>query len=191
MAQQEQGAPGDAWARVKSRLRAELGEDVFASWFRGIEVEQVDGEVVHLTVATRFLRNWLRSHYYDFVLRLSRAEWPDVERVEFRVRQPHFGADIPKEPPRLRRSPEPPAAEVGAAAAALARPAMAASRARRSIRGSVSRVSWSEFPTASLTPRRRRWRARSRLLSRCSIPCSCTAMWASAKPTCCTPSPGT
>jgi len=106
VAQQEHAAPSDAWARVKSRLRAELGEDVFASWFRGVEVEQVDGEVVHLTVATRFLRNWLRSHYYDFVLRLSRAEWPEVERIEFRVRQPHFGADIPKEPPRLKRSPE-------------------------------------------------------------------------------------
>ncbi|HEX5931903.1 MAG TPA: chromosomal replication initiator protein DnaA [Methyloceanibacter sp.] len=111
MAQQEQGAPSDAWARVKSRLRAELGEDVFASWFRGVEVEQVDGEVVHLTVATRFLRNWLRSHYYDFVLRLSRAEWPEVERVEFRVRQPHFGVEAPKEQPRLRRSPEPPVPE--------------------------------------------------------------------------------
>ena len=109
MAQQEQCAPSDAWARVKGRLRAELGEDVFASWFRGIEVEQVDGEVVHLTVATRFLRNWLRSHYYDFVLRLARAEWPKVERVEFRVRQPHFGTEAPKEPPHPRRSPEPPA----------------------------------------------------------------------------------
>jgi chromosomal replication initiator protein len=84
-------------------LRAELGEDVFASWFRGVEVEQVDGEVVHLTVATRFLRNWLRSHYYDFVLRLSRGEWPNVERVEFKVRQPHFGAEAPQEAPRQRR----------------------------------------------------------------------------------------
>ena len=105
MAQQEQCAPSDAWARVKSRLRAELGEDVFASWFRGVEVEQVDGEVVHLTVATRFLRNWLRSHYYDFVLRLSRGEWPTVERLEFRVRQPHFGVETPKEAPRATRSP--------------------------------------------------------------------------------------
>jgi chromosomal replication initiator protein len=107
VAQQEQCAPSDAWARVKSRLRAELGEDVFASWFRGVEVEQVDGEVVHLTVATRFLRNWLRSHYYDFVLRLSRGEWPTVERLEFTVRQPHFGAETPKEAPRTKRSPEP------------------------------------------------------------------------------------
>jgi ATPase involved in DNA replication initiation len=68
-----------------------------------VEVELVDEEVVHLTVATRFLRNWLRSHYYEFVLRLSRAEWPTVERLEFRVRQPHFGIETPKEPLRQRR----------------------------------------------------------------------------------------
>ncbi|HXG78501.1 MAG TPA: chromosomal replication initiator protein DnaA [Methyloceanibacter sp.] len=109
MAQQEQCAPSDAWARVKNRLRAELGEDVFASWFRGVEIEQVDEGVVHLTVATRFLRNWLRSHYYDFVLRLSRGEWPTVERIEFKVRQPHFSAESAREAPRQQRLPEAPA----------------------------------------------------------------------------------
>jgi chromosomal replication initiator protein len=103
VAQQEQCAPSDAWAKIKSRLRVELGEDVFASWFRGVELEQVDDEVVHLTVATRFLRNWLRTHYYDFVLRLARAEWPSAERVEFRVRQPHFGTEGVGELPRQRR----------------------------------------------------------------------------------------
>ena len=103
MAQQEQCAPSDAWAKIKSRLRAELGEDVFASWFRGVELEQVDDEVVHLTVATRFLRNWLRTHYYDLVLRLARAEWPSAERVEFRVRQPHFSTEGVGELPRQGR----------------------------------------------------------------------------------------
>ena len=103
MAQQEQCAPSEAWAKIKSRLRAELGEDVFASWFRGVELDQVDEEVVHLTVATRFLRNWLRTHYYEFVLRLARAEWPSAERVEFRVRQPHFGNDGASEQQRQKR----------------------------------------------------------------------------------------
>ena len=105
MAQQERFAsPTEPWGRVKSRLRAELGEDVFASWFRGVELERVDGDCVHLTVATRFLRNWLKSHYYDFMLRLLRAEWSGVERVEFRVRQPHFGNEVPKEALRQKRS---------------------------------------------------------------------------------------
>ena len=67
--QKEQCAPGEAWTRVKSRLRGELGEDVYASWFRGVEVDDIAGGVIHLTVATRFLRNWLRTHYYDTVLR--------------------------------------------------------------------------------------------------------------------------
>ena len=75
--------------------------DVFER-VRAEYVEQVDDEVVRLTVATRFLRNWLRSHYYDFVLRLSRGEWPTVERLEFSVRQPHFSVEAPKEAPRIR-----------------------------------------------------------------------------------------
>jgi chromosomal replication initiator protein len=111
VAQQEQFVSGDAWVRVKSRLRAELGEDVFASWFRGVELDGVDDAIVHLSVATRFLRNWLRSHYYDFVLQLARAEWPTVERVEFKVRQPHFGIEAPKDAARQRLAPAPIAAE--------------------------------------------------------------------------------
>jgi chromosomal replication initiator protein len=104
--QEEQCAPSDAWARVKLQLRGELGEDVYASWFNGVEVDHVDGEIVHLTVATRFLRQWLRTHYYDSVLRLARAEWPEIERLEFTVRQPHFNnVEMPKEQPRERRIP--------------------------------------------------------------------------------------
>ena len=122
MAQQEQCAPSDAWAKIKSRLRAELGEDVFASWFRGVELEQVDDEVVHLTVATRFLRNWLRTHYYDLVLRLARAEWPSAERVEFRVRQPHFSTEGVGELPRQGRMALPTAQTAPETAAPLPMP---------------------------------------------------------------------
>ncbi|MDJ0513197.1 MAG: chromosomal replication initiator protein DnaA [Methyloceanibacter sp.] len=95
--QQEQCAPGEAWTRVKSRLRGELGEDVYASWFRGVEVDDIAGGVLHLTVATRFLRNWLRTHYYDTVLRQAQGEWPEAERLEFSVRQPHFTVEPPKD----------------------------------------------------------------------------------------------
>ena len=82
----------------------------------------MDDEVVHLTVATRFLRNWLRSHYYDSVLRHSRGEWPSVERLEFKVRQPHFGTEAPKEAPRQRRMALPTAQTAPEAAAPLPMP---------------------------------------------------------------------
>jgi len=103
----ERCAPSDAWTRVKARLRGELGEDVYLSWFKGVEVKEVDGGVVHLTVATRFLRNWLKTHYYDSVLRLSHDEWPAAERVEFTIRQPLFAVEPVKEAPAARRAPPP------------------------------------------------------------------------------------
>ncbi|MGK2921747.1 MAG: chromosomal replication initiator protein DnaA [Methyloceanibacter sp.] len=109
--QEEQRAPSSAWARVKSRLRGELGEDVYASWFRGVEVEEVDGDIVHLSVATRFLRNWLKTHYYDSVLKQAQGEWPSAERVEFTVRQPHFTVEPPKETPCARQAPSPAATD--------------------------------------------------------------------------------
>ncbi len=58
----------DRWRQVKERLRAELGEDVFSSWFGRMELEGAEKGVVRLSVPTRFLRNWIQSHYSERVL---------------------------------------------------------------------------------------------------------------------------
>lgn len=75
-----------AWARVKRRLRAELGEDVFASWFARLELEEVSGGAARLTVPTRFLKSWIESHYLDRVLATFRSECEGVSRIEVGVR---------------------------------------------------------------------------------------------------------
>jgi chromosomal replication initiator protein len=76
----------DVWARVKRRLRAELGEDVFASWFGRLELEAVVDGCAHLTVPTRFLKSWIEAHYADRVLTVYRSEAAQVERVSIGVR---------------------------------------------------------------------------------------------------------
>jgi chromosomal replication initiator protein len=80
------------WRRVQARLRAELGEDVFTSWFGRVELESCDGGTVHVSVPTKFLRNWLQSHYADRLLACCKAELSEVDKLEFRVRQPHEAA---------------------------------------------------------------------------------------------------
>jgi len=77
------------WEKIKKRLRAELGEDVFTSWFGRVELESLDEGCLQVSVPTKFLSKWLRSHYADHLLKCCRAEFEDVERLEFRVRQPH------------------------------------------------------------------------------------------------------
>lgn len=55
------------WERARRRLRAELGEDVFNSWFKRVEVDSASTDTVRLSVPTKFLKSWLDSHYKDRV----------------------------------------------------------------------------------------------------------------------------
>jgi chromosomal replication initiator protein len=76
-----------AWARVRARLKAEMGEDVFSSWFGRLELESVCNGVAHLTVPTRFLKSWIDSRYADRLRVHCQAELADVGAVELDVRQ--------------------------------------------------------------------------------------------------------
>ena len=76
----------ELWQRIKQHLRAELGEDVFNSWFGRMDFEAVDGNAVQLSVPTRFLRKWIQSHYADRVLAQWQAEQPEISRLELTVR---------------------------------------------------------------------------------------------------------
>jgi chromosomal replication initiator protein len=80
------GTDQERWRRVKDQLRSELGEDVFTSWFGRMELDAVDKGVVRLSVPTRFLRNWIQSHYSEKVLTRWQAEETDVTRLELSVR---------------------------------------------------------------------------------------------------------
>jgi chromosomal replication initiator protein len=83
---QSTGTDRERWRRVRDRLQSELGEDVFSSWFGRMELETVDLGVVRLSVPTRFLRNWIQSHYSERVLIKWQEEEPNVTRLELSVR---------------------------------------------------------------------------------------------------------
>ena len=80
------GTDQERWRRVKERLRSELGDDVFTSWFGRMDLETADNGVLRLSVPTRFLRNWIQSHYGERVLSKWQEEEPDVTRLELSVR---------------------------------------------------------------------------------------------------------
>lgn len=91
------------WDRVRRRLQAELGEDVFSSWFARVDLEGMSGGVVRLSVPTIFLKGWIKSHYGDRLLALWRQEDENVRRVDLTRRSAlrHF-SDEPAAQPRER-----------------------------------------------------------------------------------------
>ena len=76
----------ERWSRVKQRLRAEVGDDIFSSWFARMDLEGVDEDAVRLTVPTRFLKSWIAAHYAEKLLGCWRSEQPLLRRIEISVR---------------------------------------------------------------------------------------------------------
>jgi chromosomal replication initiator protein len=76
----------ERWTRVKNRLRAEVGDDVYSSWFARMELDGSEGDTVKLSVPTRFLKSWIQSHYAERVLACWQAEQSAFSRIELTVR---------------------------------------------------------------------------------------------------------
>lgn len=130
---------------MQTRLRTELGDDIFTSWFGRVELDGQDGATVQVSVPTKFLRNWLQSHYSERLLACCSAEISGVERLEFRVRQPHDGGSRPS--PRL-----PAAAPAPAPVPAAAPPRRAYRPVEPSGLGDP-RTGWDGYEGSPLDPR--------------------------------------
>jgi chromosomal replication initiator protein len=77
---------GEAWMRIRRRLRAELGEEVFSSWFGCLELDALADQDVYLSVPTKFLKSWIQSRYVDRILPTLTSEFPAIKRVSINVR---------------------------------------------------------------------------------------------------------
>ena len=82
-------APADfsaQWERIAQRLRSNLGEDLYSSWFARMDIEQFqDGRLV-VSLPTRFLRNWIVSHYSDTLAHACEAELGSITALCVQVR---------------------------------------------------------------------------------------------------------
>jgi chromosomal replication initiator protein len=77
---------GQPWRRCCERLRAELGDDIFNSWFGRIELEAVSGGQARLSVPTRFLKSWIDTHYLGRLTAALGAEVGALTRICISVR---------------------------------------------------------------------------------------------------------
>jgi len=90
------GAIGDAqiavqWARIRGQLQAEVGDVEYRTWLKQMTLAGVDGDEVTVHLPSRFLRDWVRSHYGDRITALWKSEHPVIRHVEIRVGSAHVG----------------------------------------------------------------------------------------------------
>ena len=75
----------EPWARIRAKLREEVGDVEFRSWLRQMTLASVDGDEATIALPTRFLRDWVSSHYGDRLRSLWQQENPAIRRVDLRV----------------------------------------------------------------------------------------------------------
>ena len=76
----------DCWQKISKILRAQLGEDLYNSWFTRLEPQSLENGTLTLTVPTLFLKSWIKSRSNDKILLLWKKEIPDIRQIELRVR---------------------------------------------------------------------------------------------------------
>ena len=83
------------WARVRGRLRADVGEAAFRSWLKPLTLMGIGKGVVRMAVPTRFMRDWVQSNYAEQIRLLWGDEDEQIRKVEIVVLPPNRPAPKP------------------------------------------------------------------------------------------------
>ncbi len=88
----------DSWARVRSRLRTEVGEAAFRSWLKPLALLAARDAMVRMAVPTRFMRDWVQSNYSQRIQELWLDEDATLLGIEIVVQPPARPQPKPGDP---------------------------------------------------------------------------------------------
>ncbi len=71
------------WKAVQSTMKEKLGQDIFESWLKKIELIEEFNNYVLISVSTRFIRDWITSRYLDQILQIIKEYKKNIIRIEF------------------------------------------------------------------------------------------------------------
>jgi len=71
------------WKAVQSTMKQKLGQDIYESWLKKIELIEEFNNYVLISVSTRFIRDWITSRYLDQILQIIKEYKKNIIRIEF------------------------------------------------------------------------------------------------------------
>ena len=71
------------WKAIQATMKKKLGQDIFESWLKKIELIEEFNNYVLISVSTRFIRDWITSRYLDQILQIIKEYKNNIIRIEF------------------------------------------------------------------------------------------------------------
>lgn len=75
----------EQWGQICGQLRVEVGDTAFDSWLKPLTPGAFNDGVMNICVPTRFMRNWVITHYSDRIHKIWEKKNPDIKGVNFVV----------------------------------------------------------------------------------------------------------
>ena len=76
-----------AWQNVYKDLRDEFGEAVYRSWLKPLTLQAFYHGTIEVSVPTRFMRDWIQTHYSKRILEMLSTRHEPIKRLEVVVVQ--------------------------------------------------------------------------------------------------------
>lgn len=77
-------AAGAQWNAVLAQLKNDLGESAYNNWLRFLNCGGIDGGVAQLVIASRFKRDWIKTHFAEKILAVWAGKNPLVRKIDLR-----------------------------------------------------------------------------------------------------------
>lgn len=85
------------WQSLESTLKKEFGDTAWRTWFRQVEPRQVENGILTLAVPTRFVRDWIKTHYADRIRSVWTQHLGSLNAVDIEVDATCVAKSVPVE----------------------------------------------------------------------------------------------
>ena len=76
------------WVSIRARLRAQLGDGLYDSWFSRLDLLSVNDGEVTLIAPTHFIKTWIELYHLHRLETELRAEFGAIRRISLLHRSP-------------------------------------------------------------------------------------------------------
>lgn len=92
------------WKKIHAELRGEFGEAVFRSWLKPLTLQACYHGTLEVSVPTRFMKDWIQTHYAGRILEMCQEQSEDIKRLEIVVVQSAISFDEEGDAAKTKKS---------------------------------------------------------------------------------------
>ena len=74
------------WEKLKVKLKKQVGDTAYKNWLKQLSFNSIDKNVITLSVPTKFLRDWIASHYVEKIKLIFKEFDPKLDVLKIVVK---------------------------------------------------------------------------------------------------------